>query len=674
MATTMKRMAAAAAALVLVGACVRGDPVSPAGNSEGNALLFTGSATNPAPVLPNGSADVRTNISINATVRDAFGRKFAGDVGRRSHYFHTGRNHWFWPLDVARTARGSQSVATGRFDPRVPLLTADSATMGRGIHLIGPASAFAGADFWEMWIEGDVRKLKPNTQYQVVMVHYRLKKAGKLDHEDRLLKGTATIPDTLVLPAGSTIGGINSDWTGAAPAGCDPYPASKPNPFIVATATTGSNGFLGVDKCWTPNGVLATVADGVGAAAQPKLMVGRNDDLTFAVPNYNYIEVWEGTYGSGAGPVMRIQIAQDLDVAGNPVANAFAPFPAPNTVLINTAASPNLTSTGHTTPPAVDRLASYPLSFTAQVALPGSEGEPDSVIVTFNNTEALNGAVYKVWYANPTSNAAKAATGKWVRIVGTDTVASGTNTSTFPGGPGRIVFTTGTYGSIGQPDVSDSLSVLLVSIEADANAAAPSAAQPFWTTIIKKVGASVGGALRFGEFTLGDDSRGPEIFVAQGRMAGGVIGDTVLVLVDTTIDGQATKVRAAQFVGDRVEVTFTGLMRPPIGYRYQAYLCGSNDGTCAPTNTTTVFHDLGGLVAPGGASLDNADTAPNDGNLSDAKIVAAVASGSVAGATSLCDFDRFRLVLEPIKGDGPPLAHVFDALLPAQLRGARSCR
>jgi hypothetical protein len=157
-------------------------------------------------------------------------------------------------------------------------------------------------------------------------------------------------------------------------------------------------------------------------------------------------------------------------------------------------------------------------------------------------------------------------------------------------------------------------------------------------------------------------------------MAGGVIGDTVVVLVDTTIDGQATKIRAAQFVGSRLEVRFTGLMRPPLGYRYNAYLCGSDDGSCSPTNSTTEFFDLGGLMSPSGVSLDNADSAPNDGNLSATRIVSAFASASVAGGQTLCDFDRFRLVLEPIAGGGPPLAHVFDAALPARLTGARSCR
>jgi hypothetical protein len=669
------KLVAGVGIIALAGACVRGDPVSPAGNEEGNAWLFTGSATNPSPVLPNGTANVLTNIAVSSVLRDAFGRQFPGDVGRRSHYFHTGLVHWFWPFDAARGSLGASPVDSARWDPRYPFLTSDSTTMGRGMHLIIPSSGFAGADFYELWIEGDVRRLKPSTQYQVVFVNYQLKQVGALDQEERVLSGTISEPDSLLLPAGSAPGSITSDWTGAAPAGCDPYPAAVPNPFIVATATSDGGGFLSVDKCWTPNGVLATLANGVGASAQPKFMVGRNDDQAYDLPNYNYIEVWEGTYGSAAGPAYRVQIAQDLDLTGAPIANAFAPFPAPNTVLVNSAASPNLSSTGQTTPPAVDRAAAYPLTLAEQVALPGTEGEPDSVIVTLNNVEPLaGGAVYMVWYANPTSNAAQPATGHWVRVVGTDTVASASGTSTFDGGPGQITFTTDPYGDIGQPDVSDSLSTLIVSIETNAGATSPSSTQPFWATVLKTVGGSVGGALRFGEFTFGDDTRDPEVFTTQGSMAGGVIGDTVVIFVDTTINGEVTKIRAAQFVGSHVEVKFTGLMRPPLGYRYAAYLCGSDDGTCSPTDPSTQFYDLGGLTSPTGVSLDNADVAPVDGNLSPTRIVSAFASGTVTGGQTLCDFDRFRLVLEPIAGGGPPLAHIFDAALPPQLTEARSCR
>jgi hypothetical protein len=445
--------------------------------------------------------------------------------------------------------------------------------------------------------------------------------------------------------------------------GCAPFPGANTNPFVFATFVTDGFGDVTLDKCWLSGNGIWTAAE---FGQQSKSMVGRNDNTTYSLPNYNYIEVWETAFGVGSGPAMRVQIAQDLAPDGTPVRNAFAPFPAPNTVLRIGGDEQRAAE--------VDQSAEFPISYSTALGLPSTFGAPDSVIVTLNNVEELETGVYKVWFVNPATNAAAPATGRWVRVIDSDTVASATGVSTFEGGLGQIIFTTDGYGVIGQPDVSDSLSTLLVSIEQDAGATSPSTSQPFWATVMKTVGGSAGGALRFGEFTLGDDARGPELFTVQGSMAGGVIGDTVVVLVDTTINGEATKIRASQFVGSRVEVKFTGLMRPPLGYRYQAYLCGSDDGSCSPTNATTEFFDMGSLMSPGGVSLDNADSAPNDSNLSSTRIVQAIASASMSGGQTLCDFDRFRLVLEPSNGGGPPLAHIFDAALPPQLTEARSCR
>ncbi|MCA1605446.1 MAG: hypothetical protein LC775_08255, partial [Acidobacteria bacterium] len=81
-----KRLVLAAAFLTVTSACERGDPVSVAGNEEGAAQLFTGASTNPSPLLPAGSADVRTNVRVAPGLRDAFGRKAAD---RRGRYYST---------------------------------------------------------------------------------------------------------------------------------------------------------------------------------------------------------------------------------------------------------------------------------------------------------------------------------------------------------------------------------------------------------------------------------------------------------------------------------------------------------------------------------------------------------------------------------------------------------
>lgn len=658
------RLSLVAAFVAVLAGCERGDPVSVAGSEEGVAQLFAGSAANPSPLLPSGSAVVRTNISIATTPRDGFGRR---SVDRRGRYYSPALRLWFYPKDVLRNS----NPAT--IDPRFPFLRSTTSTVGRGVFIIPPPSTFAGADFYEVWTEGALQGLKPATQHQLVLVQYRLTINGTLDQRERLLSGTVTQPDSLFVASG-TLRSTNTDWTGAAPAGCAAFPGPNTNPYVVGTEVSSGGGVLEFDKCFTPGGVLFTLAEG---ERQDKSPVGRNDDVAYSLPNFNYIEVWEGAYGTGT-PVARIQIAQDLDAAGQPVANAFAPFPAPNTRFFNATASPNLTATsGQIAPPAPDQAPSFPLSQTALGALPGAVGPPDSVTVTLNNLQALTGAVYKAFYVNPTTNAARPAIGRFVRRVGTTTADSADNTSTFNGGPGTITFVTRPYGQIGAPDVSDSLSVLVISIVSDAAATQPSSAQPFFTNVIKTIGGTVGGALQFGAFNLNNELD-PGLFRAQGQLAGGVIGDTVLVLVDSIIDGVSTKVRAAQFVGSRIEVRFTGLQRPPSGYRYAGFLCGSANELCSVTDPTTVFLNLGGLEGPGGTSLDDADLAPNSANLSSTRILEARLSYDVAteGSTgdTICDYDRFRLALVPIAGDDLPLAYIFDTLLPTLIRTARSCR
>ena len=658
--TRLMTKLAATGVLVLAGACVRGDPVSPAGNVEGNALLFTGTATNPAPTLPGGSANVFLNLatlSIDVNAIDAFGRFGTNATFRQfGGYWSPGNGAWFHRPDAVRNA------SAARIDPRYPHPTSATATLssGNAMHMYQPAGGYPSANFWEAYVE--LVGLEPNTTYQIAFVQNRLTVAGALDQAQRILTGSVTQPDTLE-PAPGTQAATNTDWSDTSPVGCAPFPGPDTNPFIFGTFTSSATGTAVIDKCWMAGNGIWTMAE---FGQQAKSMVGRNDNTPFVLPNYNYVELWETAYGADTGPAFRLQIAQDLAPDGTPINNATAPFPAPLTTSRLVA--------DQMVPPAVDRAAAYPLPGAELLPLPGSTGWPDSVVATLSNVDPLSTGVYKVWYVNPVTNQAAPATGTWVRTVGTDTVESGSGQLTFDGGPGTIRIVTDAYTAIGQPDVSDSLATLLVSIEQNASAASPSTSQPFWTTIIKRAGGTVGGTVLFGEFTLGDDTRGPERFIAQGSMAGGIIGDTVVVLVDTTINGEATRIRASEFVGSRIEVRFTGLMRPPLGYRYNAYLCSSETGSCNAADPETVFFDLGGLMSPSGVSLDNADVAPNDANLSSTRIVTAFVNVDVSGAQTLCDFDRFRLVLEPTDGAGPPLAQIFDAALPAQLTGARSCR
>ena len=652
--TRLRAVGAVAVAAALTG-CEFGDPVSPAGGPQGAAQIVAGTAQGGA--VPSGSASVLTRLQFDVTQPDAFGRMpvSATHKQRGRYYIATGTNtgEWRYPSDVVRTGSGQ------RRDWRYPFLAPAGPTVG-DIRIWSPI--INGDDYYNPFLNAAFAGLKPSTSYQLVLVHYRLKQVGTLDHVERITTGTVTQPDSLLIVSG-TYAATNSNWTEQAPAGCSPYPGPTANPYSYATFTTNASGAANPDKCFLSGNGLAGRAD---FADQTKSLIGRSDNTTFSLPNYNYIELWEGAYGTGT-PVMRVQIAQDLRPDGTPVFNALPPFPAPATTA---------TIAGQEAPPTVDRSAAFPPAQSVLLTLPGAFGEPDSVIATLRNVQALEGSnVYKAWYVDTVTNTARPATGRLLRVVGTDTVERVASTSTFKGGPGTITFVTRPYSEIAA-GTADTLTFLVISKEGDANATAPSSSQPFWTKVFKRPGESVGGAMTFGDFQFNEPGA-PERFVAQGTMRGGIIGDTTLVVKDTTIEGRRVTVRRSRFVGSTLQLTFAGLMRPPDGYEYRVLLCGSPSEECTPQDSTTVL-DLGGLAGPSGESLDDADTAPNSGNLSPTRILSARLTrdlATVSGAPAVCDFDRIRLVLHAKGGVTTPPSPVivFDVVMPGIVRNAHTC-
>jgi hypothetical protein len=305
---------------------------------------------------------------------------------------------------------------------------------------------------------------------------------------------------------------------------------------------------------------------------------------------------------------------------------------------------------------------------------------PESVVVTLRNLQRLGTGAYTAWYVNPSTRTAKPATGRYVRKIGTATADSSAAVSSFAGGPGTITFVTRPYREIGNADVSDSLTHLLITVEASDAATAPSAAQPLWVRVLKVPGVGVGGSLSFGEFNFGEEVP-PRIFRAQGSLQGGVIGTTVLRDTVVTVEGETDTIQVPDFRGSVLNVRLTNLQRPPTGYRYRAYLCTSRDANaaCAPTDTSTRFLTAGALAGPDEQSLENADTDPTSANLSPTRILSAflvfdVATNAVSGQPdAVCNYDRFQVALEPKSGSSPPLAIVFNALLPQAVIVAHQC-
>jgi len=670
--TRTARGALALTALIALAACEHGDPVSQGGGPLGRATLVSSSPS--SATLPSGTATSFTHFGgFSTDIPDAFSRMPAtANLARRTQAFATFTGcctvfEWY--------QNGGRNASPELLDPRLPAIQSTTAVIDDpeggyvDLYVPDPAVGYPGADFWEMFTPG-FSGLKPNTQYQIAFVLYRLDVRGELDHVERMLTGTVTEPDSLVLAPG-TLAEINTDWSDAAPEGCADYVAGA-NPFAVATLPSDADGFLldpeigGIDKCWKANNGLWTLES---FDVNSRSMVGRNDNTAYDLPNYNYIEIWEGTYGAGAGPVFRMQIAQDLDLNGKPIANAFAPFPAPATPFV-----------ANGDPPIPDQEAEFPLSADVLATLSGAIGVPDSVMVTATNVARLDQGVYKVWYVNPTTGAAKPAVGKYTRTLdGVVQADSAVGTSTFQGGQGTITFTSGPYlADAGTPEgtYDDSLRFVVITKEVEATAATPSGSQPLWQNIFKLPPGTAGGSLFFGDFNSGTSRFR---FIPQGSLSGAVLGDTVAVMVTDTVDNQVVQVRQLEFQGSVIDVTMTGLTRPPEGYRYQAYLFTSRDESTTPV-TDSALVNIGGLKDRAGESLDDADVATASANISATRIEFAqllydVAREEPAGDV-ICQYDRLRVYLEPkgrAVGDAPPTL-IFNLALPGRVTTAFRCQ
>ena len=632
--------------LLALAACEHGDPVSTAGGERGHGILLNGTPL--SSTLPGGSAYSQLTFNgFDNSIRDWLGRKPTNaTVARRTRNFTTTTSQfWYW-TDEFRDGNPE------RLDPRTPVPAASTAS-APDFELYQPNGSYPNKEFWELYV--DVRTLKASTPYQIAFVHHRLTVNGQVDHVERVMTGTVTQPDQLT-PLAGTPGIVNTDWSSASPTGCAPFPGATTNPFIASTDPSDANGRLNVDKCWLPGNGIWNKAD---FGKQPQSMVGRSDDTTYTLPNYNYIELWEGVYGTGT-LVGRIQIAQDLDPAGVPVKDAYPPFPAPEGYTEYAPLGPV---------PTVDKWPSFPISDSLKSVLPGAGNlvlPPSRVITTLRNIQRLTTPVYKAWFMNGVTGAAKPAVGRYIRKVGTATVEDVASTSTFKGGPGIITFDASysTSPAVHGP-YSDSLNFLVFTKEDNAAATTPNLSQPLWVKIFRFPPSTAGGALAFGNFNRDTIAAGRAavVFTPQGIAAGGVLGDTSSILVPQP---NGTSIRQTVFVGSKVEMKFSNLQRPPKGYQYVGYLRNETD-------TTLVY--VGPLTGVAGESLEDADVAPRSSNLGPQGIATSRLNFDAQGLGGLCIYDRFRLYLVAKGGDATaPTVLIFDMPLPGKVTSASSCR
>lgn len=339
---------------------------------------------------------------------------------------------------------------------------------------------------------------------------------------------------------------------------------------------------------------------------------------------------------------------------------------------------------------------------TATVFAPatGTVRVPDSVRVVLNNLAPLaGGAVYKTWLVRPDSvgnGVVFPIEGRYVRRVSAITYdASGAvagplviadslaaPVSSFVGGPGTITFTTRSYASTGAT-VADTAYMFLISIEDSPSATTPSARQPFWIRVVRRStdANNGGGNLAFGTFRFRNGLAAPVPFVPQGRVNGGVLGDSIRIVYPDTLkktngtDSIIVQKTGYQFVGSVLQLNLQGLQRPPRGYRYVAYICRSGDDNCAPTDSSTRYLSAGTLTTLDGQSLADADVASESSTLTATRINTAMLTYRLtAPGETFCRFDRVLLALEPKSAVASlPLGITFSGQTPELIRKARSC-
>jgi hypothetical protein len=528
-------------------------------------------------------------------------------------------------------------------DPRLPALTSTTARIvpsaaNAGMTVITPGSCCGGVPRHSPRTFGQVQGLLAGGVYTVAFYRMALDVRGMLDAAQVALGQPVTEPDSLY-PLGGTPGGYPAtDIGGAFPPPVNPVPNA--NPFVLGffTADAGGNSAanrpgITIEAATVPDSVRVLWQGGTpttATAAQfDSALVARNDNVATTFPRYNYMVFHLGTAATAAEvaalpQVLRIQIGTDLDASGQPILNAYAPFP--------------------TSPSTVAQL----------LAGTGVASKVADAEATLHNLVHLQGMTYQAWLVNTITGEYFSPVGDWVATVtdeeGQDSVvAEVQGARTFnPMADWTVTFRT-SDDIAGQP-IGD-YTHLMFSIE-QAEAQTPSAMQPLWVRQTDMMGDPGNpfaweipetASLRFGTFKMGDTVP----FVARGTGRGHFWG--------TTDD-------------DEFRVRFRDLDRPPVGYFYEGWMF-PEAGHGAPFS-------LGPITAP----LEDNHVSLRDADVN-AEISQFVRSDRILDALQLVrigDFvnnikpwhiSEYRLMLSPKMAAERPVFTVLGGDIPDAVQG-----
>jgi hypothetical protein len=564
--------------------------------------------------------------AFDTSVADAFARK--GDLAVRL------RSATSWNL--ATTMR---RLAV---DGRAPTQVASAAGAAATLTLEGPEVA-ATAGLWRSTLS--FTGLAASTGYTVALVRYGLKTGStatdSLDQAAALLTGSAfTVRDSLFVLGGT---GASPSLTGGCTTATAAVSSSTANPLIIGTFTSTAAGASGsITRCINDVAGLYYPATAVSLNKTP---IAPNTGLTFALPQYNYIVVYVTASGPVTGTVLRGQIGQDLNVAnGNPVNNAFAPFPC--IAAANNCAASNVLSTSQ------------------RIAAPGGTANVDSVRLSLRGLKALGGSgVYQAWLVNPATGAAPVkAVGRLVAtqvdtvtdvptLVLATTVLDSTpvpssspaGVSSFVGFPmpqvahvtWRLIVSSAASGV----NMRDYTHVLVTLENSGAAATTPSTSTALWLQYGDQKGTA-----DLKDDTYFDGAAGLAPAVAWGRLDLANVATRVFTAAGTGFGG----VR-----GDEVSVDLTNLARPPAGYYYQAWLQDVNGPDGNGTDTVYVAVDTLRSPYPGRVLLVDADNSLPDPVVQDVPPV--IRSASLRNFAASMGLDAARLCndTQPARGACP---------------------
>jgi hypothetical protein len=468
-------------------------------------------------------------------------------------------------------------------------------------------SRTGGTGGWDLFCFLDA--LKPNTPYSAVFVRYAVDVRGDLDHEEILVTGSVTEPDSLVLLGGAP-GGYPDQL-------CDFDPArttftigvtGNQNPFNVGYVDTDAAGDLVFDCLIGSGGFWADEdLDAEGAEFGP---VASNLHESSPQHRYNYLEIYEGISGQPDGsfttpPAMRFQIGTELTAAGDPINNAYAPMPL------------------------------VALSQTDLGLIIGSVSRADSVTFELENLKLLAGtAAYQVWAA--LDDGSMMGLDFWYIPPHdpTDTLASVDTTlvTSFKGGvsewPHTIIL-----------EYPDNALDIVFSIESTAGATTVSTSQIFWTPGSFTAGQpkSLDLPVNFGTFSEG------RFWAVAGTGSGGLFG---------------TEFRER----------YGTLPRPPVGYKYVAWvMSGDSLAMALPDASFTTPPPEYAPLADADTDLSISNLVqPSLILAAFTRICLTTGIANCTPVANYADFGEFALVLEPKLGemDTPGPTAVLEGLLP----------